>query len=170
MVSASHNPADDNGLKVLDGEGLKLDDDVEDELEGLIWREGELGGVGNADLGRRIDATDLVYHGHFDIGEQPETLLLRSSDEEWVVIPFPEVIAIRQLGSSVWSSRRGRSTQSASSRTCIGRPARVRSVASVWSRTSVWSDSGMPSSMPITRIGISLPRSAMKSNSPSSCR
>src|SRR3954452_9997131 len=26
MVSASHNPADDNGLKVLDGHGLKLDD------------------------------------------------------------------------------------------------------------------------------------------------
>ena len=26
MVSASHNPADDNGLKVLDADGLKLDD------------------------------------------------------------------------------------------------------------------------------------------------
>jgi hypothetical protein len=46
MVSASHNPADDNGLKVLDGQGLKLDDAVEDELEQLIWREGELSGVG----------------------------------------------------------------------------------------------------------------------------
>ena len=33
MVSASHNPAEDNGLKVLDPRGLKLDDDVEDELE-----------------------------------------------------------------------------------------------------------------------------------------
>ena len=33
MVSASHNPADDNGLKVLDKRGLKLDDDIEDELE-----------------------------------------------------------------------------------------------------------------------------------------
>ena len=32
MVSASHNPALDNGLKVLDGAGLKLDDSVEDEL------------------------------------------------------------------------------------------------------------------------------------------
>ena len=57
MVSASHNPADDNGLKVLDADGLKLDDAIEDELEALIWREGELGGVGNAQLGRRIDAT-----------------------------------------------------------------------------------------------------------------
>ena len=46
MVSASHNPADDNGLKVLDKRGLKLDDDIEDELEALIWRSEELAGVG----------------------------------------------------------------------------------------------------------------------------
>ena len=60
MVSASHNPADDNGLKVLDADGLKLDDAIEDELEALIWREGELGGVGNATLGRRVDAADAI--------------------------------------------------------------------------------------------------------------
>ena len=60
MVSASHNPADDNGLKVLDSEGLKLDDAIEEELEALIWREGELGGVGNAQLGRSVDAAWAV--------------------------------------------------------------------------------------------------------------
>lgn len=60
MVSASHNPADDNGLKVLDADGLKLDDAVEDALEALIWREGELGGVGNGALGRQVDAGDRV--------------------------------------------------------------------------------------------------------------
>ncbi len=56
MVSASHNPADDNGLKVLDGAGLKLDDAIEDELEQLIWRTEELPGAPNAELGRTIDA------------------------------------------------------------------------------------------------------------------
>src|SRR5258707_2521983 len=56
MVSASHNPADDNGLNVLDGQGLKLDDAIEDELEQLIWRSEELGGLGNAEIGRTIDA------------------------------------------------------------------------------------------------------------------
>ena len=56
MVSASHNPADDNGLKVLDRHGLKLDDAVEDELEQLIWRSEELSGPGNAGIGRTIDA------------------------------------------------------------------------------------------------------------------
>ena len=65
MVSASHNPADDNGLKVLDADGLKLDDSVEDELEALIWREGELGGVGNASLGRRI-AADAEVERYLD--------------------------------------------------------------------------------------------------------
>ncbi len=60
MVSASHNPADDNGLKVLDSDGLKLDDAIEDELEDMIWREAELGGVGNAQLGRQVEAGETL--------------------------------------------------------------------------------------------------------------
>ena len=60
MVSASHNPAADNGLKVLDQQGLKLDDQIEDELEQLIWRTEELGGAGNDDLGVMVDARDRV--------------------------------------------------------------------------------------------------------------
>jgi phosphoglucosamine mutase len=66
MVSASHNPAADNGLKVLDADGLKLDDAIEDELERLIWRTEELGGVGNHELGRTIDASARIkdYEAH----------------------------------------------------------------------------------------------------------
>jgi phosphoglucosamine mutase len=60
MVSASHNPAADNGLKVLDADGLKLDDPVEDELEDLIRRSEELGGPGNDGLGREIDSRGLL--------------------------------------------------------------------------------------------------------------
>jgi phosphoglucosamine mutase len=60
MVSASHNPAEDNGLKVLDARGLKLDDFVEDELEALIWRAEELEGRHNAELGRAVEARDLL--------------------------------------------------------------------------------------------------------------
>jgi phosphoglucosamine mutase len=60
MVSASHNPAEDNGLKVLDQHGLKLDDAVEDELEQLIWRADELTSVPSADLGRAVDARALL--------------------------------------------------------------------------------------------------------------
>jgi phosphoglucosamine mutase len=66
MVSASHNPALDNGLKVLDADGLKLDDSVEDELEQLIWRTEELPGAPNAELGRMIDASARLadYRAH----------------------------------------------------------------------------------------------------------
>jgi phosphoglucosamine mutase len=66
MVSASHNPALDNGLKVLDAHGLKLDDSVEDELEQLIWRTEELPGAANAELGTMIDARGRLedYRAH----------------------------------------------------------------------------------------------------------
>jgi phosphoglucosamine mutase len=60
MVSASHNPAEDNGLKVLDGAGLKLDDAVEDELEQLIWRSDELVGAPHDVLGTIVDARDRI--------------------------------------------------------------------------------------------------------------
>jgi phosphoglucosamine mutase len=60
MVSASHNPATDNGLKVLDASGLKLDDPLEDELEALMLHADELPGPGNAGLGRDVDARRLL--------------------------------------------------------------------------------------------------------------
>ena len=53
MVSASHNPADDNGLKVVSG-GRKIDDEVEDQLERLIFQAEGLPGRGNAELGRIV--------------------------------------------------------------------------------------------------------------------
>ncbi len=56
MVSASHNPARDNGLKVFDGSGLKLDDQLEAELEALMLRTDELTGPENHSLGRDLDA------------------------------------------------------------------------------------------------------------------
>ncbi|HEX5823446.1 MAG TPA: phosphoglucosamine mutase [Candidatus Limnocylindrales bacterium] len=66
MVSASHNPADDNGLKVLDRHGLKLDDGIEDQIEQLIWRTEELGSVGNAEIGRSVVDPTLLerYRAH----------------------------------------------------------------------------------------------------------
>jgi len=60
MVSASHNPAEDNGLKVLDGRGAKLDDDAEDELEQLVWRADELEAVAPARIGRALVDPEAV--------------------------------------------------------------------------------------------------------------
>ena len=45
-----------------------------------------------------------------------------------------------------------------------------QSCSTAWSRTAGWSASGMPTSMPIARIGISAPRSSTKSNRPEPTR
>ncbi|MEA2027054.1 MAG: phosphoglucosamine mutase [Chloroflexota bacterium] len=69
MVSASHNPAEDNGLKVLSGKGLKLDDEMEDELETLIIRSEELGAPRNDDLGRIVDSrVDMAHYMEHRLG------------------------------------------------------------------------------------------------------
>ncbi len=60
MVSASHNPAEDNGLKVLDPRGLKLDDDVEEDLETEILRADELPSVAPSAVGRSVVAGALL--------------------------------------------------------------------------------------------------------------
>ena len=60
MVSASHNPAQDNGLKVLDGRGLKLEQDIEEALEQLIWNAEELPGAAADALGLAIPDAGLL--------------------------------------------------------------------------------------------------------------
>ena len=42
VISASHNPFEHNGIKMFSGEGFKLSDALEEEIESLILREGEL--------------------------------------------------------------------------------------------------------------------------------
>lgn len=39
MISASHNPAEDNGIKFFGGDGYKLSDDQEEEIEALLEKE-----------------------------------------------------------------------------------------------------------------------------------
>ncbi len=43
VISASHNPIEDNGLKIFNGEGLKLPDELERETERIYFRYDELG-------------------------------------------------------------------------------------------------------------------------------
>jgi len=38
VISASHNPFEYNGIKFFNGDGFKLDDDIEDEIEDIILR------------------------------------------------------------------------------------------------------------------------------------
>jgi phosphoglucosamine mutase len=41
MISASHNPVEDNGLKVFSSQGLKLDEDTEKDIEKLMAAKGK---------------------------------------------------------------------------------------------------------------------------------
>ena len=36
VISASHNPVEDNGIKFFNGQGYKLSDDLEDEIQRVI--------------------------------------------------------------------------------------------------------------------------------------
>lgn len=59
MISASHNPMPDNGIKIFGPGGRKLDDDTEDQIEQLVAAGPGLRPVG-AGLGRVIDAEDAA--------------------------------------------------------------------------------------------------------------
>jgi len=59
MISASHNPMPDNGIKIFGPGGHKLDDATEDQIEDLVAAGPGLRPVG-AGLGRIVDAQDAV--------------------------------------------------------------------------------------------------------------
>jgi phosphoglucosamine mutase len=63
MISASHNPYDDNGIKLFGPDGYKLSDEVEQEIERLIESELSRRLAKSADLGRarRIDGVHDRY-------------------------------------------------------------------------------------------------------------
>jgi phosphoglucosamine mutase len=48
VISASHNPPEYNGVKLFDGEGRKLTDAAEEEIEALLSEDRTLGGAGGA--------------------------------------------------------------------------------------------------------------------------
>src|SRR5712691_9831381 len=63
MISASHNPYDDNGIKLFGPDGYKLSDDIEREIEGLVEADLRKRVAKSPDLGRakRIDGVQDRY-------------------------------------------------------------------------------------------------------------
>src|ERR1700710_881922 len=59
MISASHNPMPDNGIKIFGPGGHKLDDATEDQIEDLVASGPGLRPIG-AGIGRVIDAEDAL--------------------------------------------------------------------------------------------------------------
>jgi len=63
MISASHNPYEDNGIKLFGPDGYKLSDETEAKIEALIEEDLSSRLAGSADLGRakRIDGAQERY-------------------------------------------------------------------------------------------------------------
>ncbi|ACL59416.1 phosphoglucosamine mutase [Methylobacterium nodulans] len=63
MISASHNPYEDNGIKLFGPDGFKLSDEVEHEIERLIDSDLQKRLSASADLGRakRIESVHARY-------------------------------------------------------------------------------------------------------------
>jgi phosphoglucosamine mutase len=63
MISASHNPYDDNGIKLFGPDGFKLSDEVERQIEALLDSDLSLQLAKSDDLGRakRIDGVQDRY-------------------------------------------------------------------------------------------------------------
>ncbi|WP_280487938.1 phosphoglucosamine mutase [Nocardia farcinica] len=62
MISASHNPMPDNGIKIFAAGGHKLDDAVEDRIEALVAADDPVRPTG-AGIGRVLNASGARDHG-----------------------------------------------------------------------------------------------------------
>ncbi|ANT62084.1 phosphoglucosamine mutase [Salipiger sp. CCB-MM3] len=61
MISASHNPAHDNGIKFFGPDGFKLSDEAESEIEALVASGVEPAQAGNIGRAKRIDDGRFRY-------------------------------------------------------------------------------------------------------------
>lgn len=57
VISASHNPVSENGIKFFNAEAVKLDEEIELEIESLL--ETSMEGIEAAQYGRRVNGTEL---------------------------------------------------------------------------------------------------------------
>jgi phosphoglucosamine mutase len=63
VISASHNPPEDNGIKFFGSTGYKLPDKVEDEIERVL-QEGERGSAAEPGTARALERADHRYLEH----------------------------------------------------------------------------------------------------------
>src|SRR6202163_274609 len=101
MISASHNPYDDNGIKLFGPDGYKLSDDVEHKIETLIDADMTKKLAKSAELGRarRIDGVHDRYI-EFAKRTMPRNLSL---DGLRVVIDCANGAAYRVAPEALWA-------------------------------------------------------------------
>ena len=98
MISASHNPFADNGIKLFGPDGFKLSDDAEAAIEALIDGDVALAPSGEIGRARRIEDAQGRYI-HFAKSTFPEDLRL---DGLKVVIDCANGAAYKVAPSALW--------------------------------------------------------------------
>ena len=100
MISASHNPFDDNGIKLFGPDGYKLSDEIEDKIETLIDADLTKSLAKSADLGRakRIDG---VHDRYIEFAKRtlPRTM---SFEGLRIVIDCANGAAYRVVPEALW--------------------------------------------------------------------
>lgn len=76
MISASHNPVEDNGIKFFGPDGFKLLDEQEEEIEKLL-------DTGEDDLPRPVGADVGVVSDYFEAGHKYLSFLKESIDNDF---------------------------------------------------------------------------------------
>jgi phosphoglucosamine mutase len=75
VISASHNPYEDNGIKFFDAQGLKLSDEIEDRIEARLSAVPVTRSSRELGRARRLDASRLPYE-EFCAGILPKGMTL----------------------------------------------------------------------------------------------
>ncbi|HII72185.1 TPA: phosphoglucosamine mutase [Candidatus Woesearchaeota archaeon] len=60
VISASHNPATDNGIKLFDSQGFKLPDDVEEEIENIMESGIDTSDINGTNVGKAMRIDDAA--------------------------------------------------------------------------------------------------------------
>jgi phosphoglucosamine mutase len=98
MISASHNPFADNGIKLFGPDGYKLSDDDEHAIEALLDSEAKLAPAAEIGRARRVDDAQGRYI-HFAKSTFPSDLRL---DGLKIVIDCANGAAYRVAPSALW--------------------------------------------------------------------
>ena len=100
MLSASHNPSDDNGIKFFDRDGYKLSDDVEKKIEDLIESD-SAGLLAAADRIGRATRIDSAQERYIEFAKRtlPKTLRL---DGLRIVIDCANGAAYKVAPEALW--------------------------------------------------------------------
>ncbi|WP_170005017.1 phosphoglucosamine mutase [Pseudopontixanthobacter vadosimaris] len=98
MISASHNPFEDNGIKLFGPDGFKLSDDDEARIEALLETELELADAADIGRARRIDDARGRYI-HAVKRSLPDDVRL---DDLTIVVDCAHGAAYEATPSAIW--------------------------------------------------------------------